>query len=200
MSLGYVSQARPLNWLCSEAITLLTIRLCSRRAPAMAKISPSRYSLLYSALRSSSRYSSGVKRSFGTDDISTSTVARCAPAPPSIQSACDRPRPRLLGEALHDKRLLPAVGDLAAGGIDDGVGGRAQLRGERQYVARTGVPQPRAHALGPDLDIDLRQAAGAVADIDLDLLAVGDAAVEARYTLQHRAEPLRQPLALPAVE
>src|SRR6266567_4363263 len=119
MSLGYVSQARPLNWLCSEAITLLTIRLCSRRAPAMAKISPSRYSLLYSALRSSARYSSGVKRSFGTDDISSSTVTRCAPAPPSIQSACDRPRPRLLVAALHHRRLRPAIPELPAGGIDD---------------------------------------------------------------------------------
>src|ERR1051325_4113518 len=44
-------------------------RLCHLLAPDMANISPWKYSLLYSALRSISIYSSGVRRVFGWVDI-----------------------------------------------------------------------------------------------------------------------------------
>src|SRR5438270_5030082 len=81
---------------------------------------------------------------------------------------CRRLLPRLLGETLHDEGLLPAVGDLAAGGVDDSVGGGAELGSEREDVTGAGILQPGAHALRPDLDVDLRGAAGAVADVDLD--------------------------------
>src|SRR5205807_10122376 len=45
------------------------MRLCASLAPAMANISPWKYSLLYPAARSISRYCSGVRKVFGCEDI-----------------------------------------------------------------------------------------------------------------------------------
>jgi hypothetical protein len=70
MSPGYTSHGRDRNCRCSPAIRFVTSRLWARFAPAIANISPLKYSLLNSALRSISRYCSGVRNEFGWVDTS----------------------------------------------------------------------------------------------------------------------------------
>src|SRR4030095_16371366 len=55
-------------------MTLATILTCRSLAPDIANISPLKYSLLYSALRSMAKYSSGVKYALGCRGISCSVL------------------------------------------------------------------------------------------------------------------------------
>src|ERR1017187_1173512 len=53
----------------NRLVTAVTSRLCARLAPAMANISPRKYSLLKSAFRSISRYCSGVRKGLDCVDM-----------------------------------------------------------------------------------------------------------------------------------
>src|SRR5262249_30273528 len=70
-SVEKTEQGRSLSWELSSRTRFVTIRTWRGLAPPIANISPLRYSLLRSALRSRSRCSSAVNELFGCEAIST---------------------------------------------------------------------------------------------------------------------------------
>src|ERR1700730_3866843 len=98
-------QGLTFNCWRNSATRLVTTTPCRGLAPAMANISPWKYSLLNSALRSSSRYSAGVSNVVGCEDIylyDSILLRRCKAG--FLRVSCRRPSPAACSFPPHRER------------------------------------------------------------------------------------------------
>src|SRR5262245_36073279 len=91
--------------------------------------------------------------------------------------------------SLHDQRLLPAVRELATVGASDRIFSRTQLAQEVQNGIGAGPLSPESKTVLPPAgkDVEPFPVLGK-GQLDLDLLARGDAALETCAALQQPAD------------